>query len=42
MSEILWTDTDNGPLVFVLLALLGSAVAMATGRNRHSMDDAYG
>jgi hypothetical protein len=32
MSGILWTDTDNGLFVFVLLTVLGSAAAMATGR----------
>ena len=32
MSGILWTDTDNGWFVFVLLTVLGGAAAMSSGR----------
>jgi hypothetical protein len=32
MSGILWTDTDNGLFVFLLLTILGAAAATATGR----------
>jgi hypothetical protein len=32
MSGIIWTDTDNGLFVFVLLTVLGAAAAMASGR----------
>jgi hypothetical protein len=32
MGGVIWTDTDNGLFVFVLLTVLGGAAAMASGR----------
>ena len=32
MAGLIWTDTDNGLFVFVLLTILGAAAAWATGR----------
>ena len=32
MGGLIWTDTDNGLFVFILLTVLGGAAAMASGR----------